>query len=35
MQVRSTRAPKKRERNPAETRQRLVVDTVRLILKQG
>jgi TetR/AcrR family transcriptional repressor of nem operon len=35
MPVRSTSAPKKRERNPAETRQRLVVATVRLILKQG
>jgi TetR/AcrR family transcriptional repressor of nem operon len=35
MPLRSAGQPKKRERNPAETREKLVTATVRLILKQG
>jgi TetR/AcrR family transcriptional repressor of nem operon len=35
MPLRASHAPKKRERNPAETREKLVTATVGLILKQG
>jgi TetR/AcrR family transcriptional repressor of nem operon len=35
MPIKSASAPKKRERNPAETRERLIAATVQLILKQG
>jgi TetR/AcrR family transcriptional repressor of nem operon len=35
MSLRSASPPKKRERNPAETREKLVMATVGLILKQG
>src|SRR5687768_12798984 len=35
MPIKNTSAPKKRERNPAETRERLIAATVQLILKQG
>ena len=35
MPLRAVITPKKRDRNPAETREKLVTATVRLILKQG
>lgn len=35
MPIRTASKAKKRERNPAETRERLLMATVRLILKQG
>lgn len=35
MPLRAASLPKKRERNPAETREKLITATVRLILKQG
>lgn len=35
MSVRTTHSPRKRERNPVETRERLVTATVGLMLRQG